>query len=116
MFPHNFPTEEDKKDFHYFMDAIATITYENLYKLRRVANKTFGITGEDYLDLISNFSSSFKPEVSSGTVAKMYVQETVTELGICFSTNSRIALYNNYELVSFGLSHIFLSNAKENVL
>lgn len=97
MYPHKFPTEEDKKDFHYFMDVIATVTYENFDKLNRLRNKTFSITGEDYLDLISNMSSSYKPEVSSGTVAKMYVQETITEMGICFSTNSKISVYNDYQ-------------------
>lgn len=97
MLPHNFPTEEDKEDFYYFMDTISTVTYENFHRLTRIANKTFGLNGEDYLDLVFNMSSSYKPEVSSGTVAKMYVQETVTELGICFSTNTRISVYNDYK-------------------
>lgn len=97
MFPHKFPTDEDKEDFHYFMDVISTVTYENFEKLDRIKNKTFSITGDDYLDLISNMSSTYKPEVSSGTVAKMYVQETITELGICFSTNSKVSVYNDYK-------------------
>lgn len=96
MFPHNFPTEKDKEDFHYFMDVISTVTYEDFDRLNRVQNQTFGIVGEDYLDLIANMSSSYKPEVSSGTVAKMYVQETITEMGICFSTNSKVSVYNDY--------------------
>ncbi|KAG4065620.1 hypothetical protein HA402_012610 [Bradysia odoriphaga] len=96
MFPHKFPTQEEKDDFQYFMDVVSTVSYENLHRLERVRNRTFGITGEDYLDLISNMSSSYKPEVSSGTVAKMYVQETVTEMGICFSTNSKVSVYSDY--------------------
>ncbi len=97
MFPHNFPTKEEREDFHYFMDTISVVTYENFDKLERIRNRTFGLAGEDYLDLISNMSSSYKPEVSSGTVAKMFVQETVTEMGICFSTNSKISVYNDYQ-------------------
>lgn len=97
MFPRNFPTKEERDDFQYFMDVVSTVSYENLYRLERVRNRTFGITGADYLDLISNMSSSYKPEVSSGTVAKMYVQETVTEMGICFSTNSKVSVYNDYK-------------------
>lgn len=96
MNPHKFPTDEDKEDFHYFMDVISTVTYENFDKLNRLRNKTFQISGEDYLDMIFNMSSSYKPEVSSGTVNKMYVQETVTEMGICFSTNSKISVYSDY--------------------
>lgn len=97
MNPEKFPNDkDDKDDFRYFIEKISTATYENFDALYRLKNKTFGIPGEDYLDLIYNLSWSYKPEVSSGTISKMYVQETITELGICFSTNSKISMYNDY--------------------
>lgn len=59
--------------------------------------KTFNITSDQYLDLIYDLKWDFGPEISSGTQIKMFLDLTITELGICYGVNSQIAYYNSYE-------------------
>lgn len=49
------------------------------------------------MDLLYNLSSKFNPEISSGTSSKLYMIDTVTELGFCHSINTKIAGYNSYK-------------------
>lgn len=62
-------------------------------------NKTFNIKSKDYMQLLWNLSFSFRSEVTSGTTKQLHLQETITELGICYTVNSRIAEYNSYKFV-----------------
>lgn len=59
-------------------------------------NKTFGIPSSSYLELLFDLKWNFEPEMSSGTLTRMYLDETITELGICYSVNSMIAKYSSY--------------------
>lgn len=59
-------------------------------------NRTFDIDSNQYLDLLWNLSFVFKPELNSGSAHKLYLQDTITELGICYAVNSKIAAYNSY--------------------
>lgn len=60
-------------------------------------DKTYGISGEDYLELIHNLTWNFRPEISSGTSVKLSMQDTVTEMGLCYSINSVVAPYSSFE-------------------
>lgn len=59
-------------------------------------NRTFGIASDQYIDLLWNLSFEIKPELNSGTSNKLFLQDTITELGICYSVNSKLSVYNSY--------------------
>uniref|UniRef100_A0A336L920 CSON005659 protein n=1 Tax=Culicoides sonorensis TaxID=179676 RepID=A0A336L920_CULSO len=92
--PLKFPTDELKSEFKRFITILSNATYENFEDIPK--NNTFGIDSEDWLDLMYNLSSIFNPEISSGTSSKLYMIDTITELGFCHSINTKIAGYNSY--------------------
>lgn len=59
-------------------------------------NRTFDIASNDYLELLWNLSFTFRPDINSGGANELFLQETITALGICFSINSKVAVYNSY--------------------
>lgn len=90
-----FGSATNKSLFKNFVTKLANVTFENIDELPM--NNTFGIASHQYMDLLWNLSWIFHPEVSSGTGNKLHLQDTITELGICYSVNSRVAIYNSYE-------------------
>lgn len=82
-----------------FINKLANISYENIHELPM--NNTFGLKSDSYLSLLYNLSWTFSPEISSGTANKFYLQDVVTELGICYAVNSKIAIYHSFELRIF---------------
>lgn len=96
--PSKFSTDQLKADFKRFITILSNATYENLEDIPK--NNTFGIDSEDWIDLLYNLSSKFNPEISSGTSSKLYMIDTVTELGFCHSINTKIAGYNSYKYVT----------------
>ncbi|XP_018798894.1 PREDICTED: sodium channel protein Nach [Bactrocera latifrons] len=93
--PEIFESEQDRNDFHAFIEKLARLTYENIETLPR--NKTFGIPSSKYLDLLYELKWNFEPEMSSGAAVQMFIYETLTEFGICHSVNSLVARYNSYD-------------------
>lgn len=91
-----FTNESDVEEFKSFVIQIANTTFENMDTVSLI-NRTFDIPSSDYLDLMYNLSFVFNPEISSGTAIKLKVQPTITELGICYAVNSKVAIYNSYE-------------------
>ncbi|XP_026840820.1 sodium channel protein Nach [Drosophila persimilis] len=91
----DFETEEDQEDFRDFIVKLASLTYDNLESLP--LNKSFGISGEKYLDLLYELKWAFEPEISSGAAVKMFIYETQTEFGICHAVNSLVARYNSFD-------------------
>lgn len=89
-----FAMEEDRREFTAFIEKLSNATFENYEQLPM--NRTFDIDSSQYLDLLWNLSLTFQPELNSGTVYKLYLQETITELGICYAINSKIAAYNSF--------------------
>lgn len=92
--PNQFPTDEIKQQFKRFLTILSNVTYENLEDIPM--NNTFGIASDDYMDLLYNLSAPFNPEISSGTSTKLFMIDTVTELGFCHSVNTKVAGYNSY--------------------
>lgn len=95
--PDVFVNKTDEEDFHRFVTKLANLTYFNFEELPM--NKTFNIKSKDYMQLLWNLSFPFRSEVTSGTTKQLHLQETITELGICYTVNSRIAEYNSYKLI-----------------
>ncbi|XP_054737920.1 sodium channel protein Nach [Anastrepha obliqua] len=93
--PNIFESDQDRTDFHVFIEKLARLTYENIETLPR--NKTFGISSSNYLNLLYELKWNFEPEMSSGAAVQMFIYETLTEFGICHSVNSLVARYNSYD-------------------
>lgn len=49
------------------------------------------------MNLLESLSFSFNPKISSGGTMKVTIQSTITELGICYSINSKHAIYNSWD-------------------
>lgn len=93
--PHIFESDDDRREFTEFIEKLSNTTFENYDQLPM--NRTFDIDSNQYMDLLWNFSFVFKPELNNGGSAhKLYLQDTITELGICYAVNSKIAVYNSY--------------------
>lgn len=92
--PHIFQSDDDRREFGEFIEKLSNATFENYDRLPM--NRTFDIDSNQYMDLLWNLSFVFKPELNSGSAHKLYLQDTITELGICYAVNSKIAGYNSY--------------------
>lgn len=92
--PDEFPTKEIRNEFVRFITILSNVTYENFEDIPM--NNTFGIASEDYMKLFYNLTVRFDPEISSGTSSKLFMVDTITELGFCHSVNTKIAGYNSY--------------------
>lgn len=92
--PHVFRNDGDRREFTEFIEKLSNATFENYDQLPM--NRTFDIDSNQYLDLLWNLTIVFKPELNSGSVHKLFLQDTITELGICYAVNSKVAVYNSY--------------------
>lgn len=97
--PKRFNNQTIRNAFTDFITKLANVTYETIHELP--IERDFGIDGNDYLDLIWNLTWKFQPDVSSGTGVKVILQDTITEVGLCYSFNSKLSVYNSYRWFSF---------------
>lgn len=88
-------TEKNKTVLREFLTTLADATYTNFETVVPYE----GIAEENYLDILLDLQFEFKPAVSnSGGNDKMYtLQKIVSEMGICYSFNSKLAIYNSPE-------------------
>lgn len=93
--PSRFPGEEDRQAFAAFIQQLSNSTFETFNEIPEL-NSTYGVEPEDYMELVHNLTLHFSPDLTSGTSYKLYLQETITELGICYAVNSRVAVYNSF--------------------
>lgn len=92
-----FPNATVRGAFTEFITKLANVTYETIHELP--LDQDYGIDSNDYLDLIWNLTWQFQPDVSSGTGVKVYLQDTITEVGLCYSFNSKVSVYGSYRFV-----------------
>lgn len=92
--PHIFQSDDDRLEFTEFIEKLSNATFENYDQLPM--KRTFDIDSNQYLELLWNLSFGFKPELNSGSTHKLYLQDTITELGLCYAINSKVAVYNSY--------------------
>lgn len=92
--PEVFESDDDRREFTDFIEKLSNATFENYDQLPM--NRTFDIDSNQYMELLWNLSFIFEPELNSGSTHKLYLQDTITELGICYTVNSKIAVYNSY--------------------
>ncbi|CAG9829278.1 unnamed protein product [Diabrotica balteata] len=91
------------KDKELFKKFIISLTEASYLNLETVVDYE-GIPGEEFINLIQQFKFRFQVTVtnSAGQEKAVRIEETYTEMGICYSVNSHIAVYNSYEYWSNG--------------
>lgn len=91
---HYSHSNEDKEKFEEFIQALANANFTNFNTIP----KYDAINPEKYIELLLNLSSDFNPTLSIGaTGIRLQIIPTVTEMGICYSINSKVAVYNSPE-------------------
>lgn len=85
---------KDKEKYHRFVTSLLNASYENLDQLVEHENVTEG----DFLDIIKKFRFKFNPTISSTIFTQEYgLQMSLTDLGVCYSFNTHLAIYNSLE-------------------
>lgn len=85
---------KDKETYRKFINALLNASYENFDQLLEYNN----LNGNDFIDLIQKFKFKFKPIVSATIFPeKDDLQMSITDLGVCYSLNSQLAIYNSPE-------------------
>lgn len=54
---------------------------------------------EKYLEIMNRIQINFVPQILTSLSIPIRVQKTIVEMGICYSINSKIAMYNSPEYV-----------------
>lgn len=85
---------KDNGLYRKFVTALLNATYENLDQLVDYEN----VTGKDFVDIIKKFRFIFRPALSSTLFPDIYKAGMYfSELGVCYSFNSQLAVYNSPE-------------------
>lgn len=84
----------DKVQFRKFVTSLLNATYENFDEILDYGN----YTGDELLNIIKKFRYRFTLTVSSTIFTEKYpLQMSLSELGVCYSFNSQMAIYNSFE-------------------
>lgn len=85
--------EKNKTLLREFLVTLAGASYTNFDTVIDYS----GVTEENYLDLLLDLQFDFKPSVSnSGGNDNTYsLEKIISEMGICYSFNSKLAIYNS---------------------
>lgn len=93
--PGKFSRDEDRAAFRAFVHKLSNATFETFNEVPSLS-PMLDIPAEDYMELLHNLTLHFNPDITSGTSYKLHMTETVTEIGICYAVNSRVAAYNSF--------------------
>nr|XP_023029075.1 sodium channel protein Nach-like [Leptinotarsa decemlineata] len=83
----------NKSLFRQFVISLSEATYSNLESVVEYN----GVSPDDYMELIRKFRFNFNPTVTNSLSAStaLSLQQTITEMGQCYSFNSHLAVYNS---------------------
>lgn len=85
---------EDKETFRKFVNTLLNATYDNLDQIVEYE----GVAEKDFVDIIEKFRFKFNPLISSTIFSHDYgFQLSLSDLGVCYSFNSQLAIYNSPE-------------------
>lgn len=93
--PQKFSRDEHRRQFTEFVVRLSNSTFETFHEVPKLSD-ILDIPSEDYMELLHNLTLHFNPDITSGTAHKLHMTETITELGICYAVNSRVAAYNSF--------------------
>ncbi|KAJ2951863.1 hypothetical protein O0L34_g4106 [Tuta absoluta] len=84
-------TEPDKEKLEKFIRSLSNATYENFEDIPDYT----GIDPEYYMDILLNLTREFRPTLTIGASGiSLKIFPTITEMGLCYAVNSRVAVYN----------------------
>lgn len=85
--------ETDKEALRNFLTSLSEATYETFDKVKDYN----GIKSDDYLKIMLELAFEFKPSVSNSGINghQYFLEKIVSEMGICYSFNSQLAVYNS---------------------
>ncbi|KAL3268373.1 hypothetical protein HHI36_007489 [Cryptolaemus montrouzieri] len=101
-----------------FRDFIVSLMEANYQNLENVVDYSNGIPSEKYLDLILQLKMKFHPSEisnSAGNLRVNYLTEIISEMGICYSYNSQLAVYSSHEYWKKGQWKLVQENETLNV-
>ncbi|XP_041970670.1 sodium channel protein Nach-like [Aricia agestis] len=88
--------ETDKDLLSNFVRSLANATFENFNQIPEYE----GIPPEKYIDVLLSLTPNFKPVLTIGASGiNLQVIPTVTEMGICYAINSKVAIYSSPEYI-----------------
>lgn len=84
---------KDKNKYRKFVHTLLSANYENFDAIVDYEN----MTGDDFLGIIKKFRFRFNFNSAVKITLPYNLQMSITELGVCYSFNSRLAVYNSPE-------------------
>ncbi|KAF9414786.1 hypothetical protein HW555_007418 [Spodoptera exigua] len=86
--------EENKTRLENFIISLANASYKNFESIPIYPD----ISPDKYIQLLVNLSVPFKPSLTIGVSnVALSIVPTITEMGLCYAVNSRMAIYNSPE-------------------
>lgn len=84
--------EPDKESLEKFLIALTNATYDNFENVPSYS----GIVPNNYMETILNLSTNLSPTLTIGaTGIILNIEPTITEMGLCYAINSKVAVYND---------------------
>ncbi|KAI5633480.1 amiloride-sensitive sodium channel domain-containing protein [Phthorimaea operculella] len=84
-------TEPNKELLEKFIRALSNATYQNFDDIPDYE----GISPEYFMDILLNLTREFRPTLTIGASGiSLNIVPTITEMGLCYAVNSRVAVYN----------------------
>lgn len=86
---------KNKTDLRLFLESLAEAGYDSFDSVMLYD----GIAPEEYMEVLLKLQEVFRPPMSCPDIKNVncVLQKTVTEMGICYSFNSQLAVYNSPE-------------------
>ncbi|XP_038223177.1 sodium channel protein Nach-like [Zerene cesonia] len=83
---------DDKEGLKRFIIALGNATYKNFETLPMFDQ----VKPSEHIDILVELSSGFKPSLTIGALGRdLEITPTITEMGLCYAINSKIAVYNS---------------------
>ncbi|XP_014245168.1 sodium channel protein Nach-like [Cimex lectularius] len=89
-----FPSADNATEAERWLRDLSNATYTNFAKME---NYSPAIRPENYLDAVLDAKLQFRYVLSNSNSDAADLVPTFTELGLCYSYNSQVAIYNNPE-------------------
>ncbi|XP_013164429.1 PREDICTED: uncharacterized protein LOC106115545 [Papilio xuthus] len=82
----------DKSNLREFINALANASFQTFESLPRYR----AVPADHYMRLILELAPDFKPDINIGAAGvTLGPVSTITEMGLCYSFNSKVAIYNS---------------------
>lgn len=102
-----YSTASNKTELREFLVALAHAKYDNLNKIPHYD----AIASDEYLPLLLDLQKEFKYAILSSDfdLDRYKLTKVITEMGVCYTFNSQLAVYKTPEYVFFSFLITFIS-------